>query len=222
MVTSAQLARFRANNAELVSLAQDTLAGFWGSLDTAGNPLDVKRALLGFFPELVTSYGDAAALLAVDFYDETRNVPVSASRFRATLAKPPVRAQSEAVARWGLGPLFDPEPHPFASLTHLSGALQRLVLQAGRTSIISAAGRDPIRTGFARIPIGVTCKWCTLLASRGFVYWSEESAGRFDKWHDKCDCAVVAGTDPDSLPEDYDLTLYENAYANGEGIGRPD
>jgi hypothetical protein len=222
VATSAQLARFRANNAELVRLAQGTLTEFWASLNVAGNPLDVKSALLAFFPELVTSYGDAAALLGADFYDETRNVPVSASRFRATLAAPPKRAQSLAVARWGLGPLFEPDPNPGQALIDLLGATQRMVLQAGRTSIITAAGNDPVRTGFARIPIGKTCPWCTMLASRGFVYWSEESAGEFDKWHNDCDCAVVAGTDSGSLPEDYDLTLYESAYADGSGIGRED
>ena len=50
-------------------------------------------------------------------------------------------------------------------------------------------------TWFARVPSGVnTCTWCAMLASRGYVYWTEETAGKFSKWHDNCRCTVVATT----------------------------
>lgn len=183
-----------------------------------GSPILVRDALLDFFPELVQAYGDAAALLAADFYDELRDVPPSASRFRAVLADPPDSAQARASARWGLGPLFTAQPDPTQALLNLAGSAQRLVLQSGRDTVFTASNRDPVRTAFARIPVGKTCPFCTMVASRGFVYGSAERAGESNTWHDDCDCVIVPGRSPGDLPEGYDLPVLERAYAARVGI----
>ena len=53
----------------------------------------------------------------------------------------------------------------------------------------------PRRVGdvaYARVPTGAeTCTYCMMLASRGFVYRSAESAGHAD--HRGCNCMIVAG-----------------------------
>ena len=65
------------------------------------------------------------------------------------------------------------------------------------------AGHDTL---FARVPSGVnTCTWCAMLAGRGYVYWTEETAGKFSKWHDNCRCTVVATTKKGGI-EGYDPT----------------
>ena len=67
-------------------------------------------------------------------------------------------------------------------------------------------GKGAKRSGvlFARIPAGgETCTFCRMLASRGFVYWSKESAGEMGHFHRNCDCRIVASTDADGL-EGYD------------------
>lgn len=56
---------------------------------------------------------------------------------------------------------------------------------------------------FARIPNGPSCGFCTMLASRGFVYASRKSAGEYTRFHDHCDCRIVAGT-KDTQVEGYD------------------
>lgn len=54
------------------------------------------------------------------------------------------------------------------------------------------AGRDPKAPRFARIPQGdKTCDFCIMLASRGPVYYTEESAGAFTKYHPHCDCLIM-------------------------------
>ncbi len=59
-------------------------------------------------------------------------------------------------------------------------------------------------TWFARVPSGAnTCTWCAMLAGRGYVYWTEETAGKFSKWHDNCRCTVVASTKKGGI-EGYD------------------
>lgn len=63
-------------------------------------------------------------------------------------------------------------------------------------------------TWFARVPSGVnTCTWCAMLAGRGYVYWTEETAGKFSKWHDNCRCTVVATTRKGGI-DGYDPTSW--------------
>ena len=73
---------------------------------------------------------------------------------------------------------------------------------------------------FARVPMGpTTCDFCLMLASRGFVYLSEESAGEFDRFHRHCDCKIIPGTpgtkvdgyDPDEF---YDRWKHPEKYAD--------
>ncbi len=198
MATAAQVAEYRQANQALVALAGNDLADFWGALNLSGDPARVRDELLKFFPELVQAYGDTAAVLGADWYDLMRDVPASAKAFDAVIAAPAATDQAQASARWAIGPLFEHEQSVFgfdaagaevvtgtrlvpsdpdAALSNLLGVTQRLVMQPGRDSVFASAVRDPVRTGVARVPSGVTtCKFCVMLASRGPVYLSEVSA----------------------------------------------
>lgn len=156
-------------------LAQEQLRDFLSSFALDGDPVRVRNALLEFFPELVATYGDVSALLAADFYDALRDVPVSASSFEAAFAAPTDPTKAEGSARWSVGALFDEDVDLFWS--QILGATQRLVLDRGRGTFYNSAAKDPFRTGVARIPRGTeTCAFCIMLASRGAVYQSEVSA----------------------------------------------
>ena len=75
------------------------------------------------------------------------------------------------------------------------------------------------RLGFARVPrAGCTCAFCIMMASRGFVYHTRETAGGGDpanRYHLNCRCAVVPMDASDSTIAGYDesgyLDLYETA-----------
>lgn len=174
MATAAQVAEFRAANQSLVTLAQRDLRDFWSVLDLT-KPDIARDALLELFPELLTSYGDASALLGADWYDMLRDAPPSAARFRAALASPPQTDQAQGALRWAVGPLFDEDVD--LAFAQLMGATQRLVRQPGRDTIWDSAATDSYRTGVIRVPSGTTtCKFCVMLASRGPVYRSQVSA----------------------------------------------
>jgi hypothetical protein len=215
------VAEYREANRSLVTLAQRDLRDFWAALNLSGDPARVRNAVLEFFPELLTQYGDVAALLGADWYDMLRDAPPSAASFRAALARPADTEQAVSTARWALGPLFQSTPDPQSALAALLGSTQRLVLQPGRDTVWASARRDPVRTSFARMPSGpTTCRWCVMLASRGFDYDTAESAGEGRQFHDRCDCVIVPGRTRDDLPDDYDLDEYKRLYADHSGVGR--
>ncbi len=77
------------------------------------------------------------------------------------------------------------------------------------------------RVRFARVPAGgETCPFCLMLASRGAVYYSEETAGANSHYHAHCRCQIVPSWD-DAAIEGYDPDLYYDMwkhpekYANG-------
>lgn len=73
--------------------------------------------------------------------------------------------------------------------------LERLELEtkkAAAYNTIDNVRNDPLSPRFARVPTGEkTCDFCIMLASRGPVYLTEESAGAFTQFHAHCDCKVV-------------------------------
>lgn len=184
------MAEYRTANQSLVLLAQRDLADFWGALNL-NLPERTRDALLDFYPELVAAYGDAAALLGADWYDALRDVPPSATSFKAALARPVDTEQAQGVVRWGAGGLF--ADNPPSTLAALSGAAQRLVLQPGRDTFADAAVEDG-QMRFGRVTSGKdTCDFCVGLAGRGLVYPTRENAGSFNSWHDDCDCVIISG-----------------------------
>ncbi|MFG3715796.1 hypothetical protein [Micromonospora sp. NPDC047730] len=64
----------------------------------------------------------------------------------------------------------------------------RHVTDGGRETIRDTTRRDPVALGFARLTDGDPCYFCAMLASRGPVYESEETAGKDDPYHDGCGC----------------------------------
>lgn len=70
-------------------------------------------------------------------------------------------------------------------LVRLSGAASRLVLEAGRETVLQEVERDPQALGWARVTGASPCAFCAMLAGRGPVY-SEQTVGF--QAHDHCSC----------------------------------
>lgn len=200
-------------------MAQSQLRDFLSSFRLDGDPVRVRNALLQFFPELVTTYGDVSALLASDFYDMLRDVPPSAASFRAAYAAPVDPGKAQGATRWAVGALFAEDAPLFTS--QILGATQRLVSQRGRDTIFDNAARDPVRTAVARIPSGTdTCTFCIMLASRGAAYTDLVSAGEMNDFHDNCDCVPTVIRSKRDFPEGHDLAKFTDLYTSGIGVGK--
>lgn len=115
----------------------------------------------------------------------------------------------------------------------LTDHASRMVSRAAGEYVIQSArkhrrpsSKDAAGVRFARVPGGSeTCSFCLMLASRGWVYWSRETAGEFNHYHQNCRCVVVAsnekhpaleGYDPDGLYERY-LQCREAVQKSTEG-----
>ena len=161
----------------------------------------VRETIMDFAEGLIREYGGAAALNAADFFemqtgianalasesidlkslDTSLRYAISQARYDA-LEKSPLSAVNQNIAR---------QTKNYAHKTMVDNAKKN-------------------HTMFARVPTGAhTCAFCRMLASRGFVYYSKQSAGEMMQFHNDCDCHVVAGVDgvegydPEELYRDY-------------------
>lgn len=82
------------------------------------------------------------------------------------------------------------------ALVQAAGAVKRHVLNGGRETIVGTAARHELR--LARVTDGSPCHFCAMLAGRGAVYLSEDSANV--KPHDACGCSAEI-----ALGDDYEL-----------------
>lgn len=205
----------KAATQQVVKLAQKDLTTLFARFEGVAPEL-VRDALLEAMPALVERYGASAASVAADWYERVRAEQV-VGRYAAALGDGAAEAAVTGSVRSAARHLFDGVPEQ--TLKVLSLALQRHVMHSARSTVAKNVATDPANPRYARVPTGATtCAFCIFMASRGFVYQSEKSAGATGgAYHDGCDCQLVpewnkgvkssiSGYDPDRYK-----ALYEEA-----------
>lgn len=167
---------------ELTGLAANDLSLIWRRLDGAA---ETRDGLMDVLPRLIVTYGSAAATLGADYYDEMRDQAEARKRFRAIPAELPDQGRAEALARWGVSPLFSADPDPDSALTLVTGGLQRIIANADRETVRFSSVQDPSAKGWVRVG-GGECAWCQQYLD-GEVHYTEGYG--FDA-HDHCRCTA--------------------------------
>lgn len=184
-----------------------------------------RKVLLEAVPLLVEEYGNMAAVGAEEWYLQMRRAYTTSS-FSSVLGEPPAAEVVRGNVRAVIGPLFDTSLPADDALKRtrakLNQVVERSVKQTARSTMLTNAARDGQALKFARVPAGSeTCAFCHMLASRGWVYATKESASTAQKtgksFHAGCDCVIVPsfGSD-DPIIEGYDPDLLYQRYLFGE------
>lgn len=203
--------------------AMSKINDFANALDygnTAGSRGFAKEMLQDYAYDCITTYGDNSAEIAARYYDQIAS-EAGAKVPNAILASMPTREQSDANVAYASRSMWDTDTNgKYQAVDSSVGAavsqsVYGHVSRAANNTMMTNAIRDKAR--YARVPTGAhTCAFCMLLASRGFIYHSEQSAlfkSLMGKYHDKCDCRAVScfdddpsldGYDPDEMYDQYD------------------
>lgn len=208
MPTAAQVEPLRRNLATVGKLARRELEGFWRTLDLS-DMVSARRSLEDFFPVLISQYGDIAAIVAADWYEDI---------YREAARMAPQLADGESVnsrMRWAIGAGFGGDSGQ--ALATLGIVTDELVKQFGRDTVVLSSSDN--NRAYARVPTGSeTCAFCLMLASRGFAYATAQGAGELSKFHGDCDCTIIAsdGVDPEGYDPDALYEKYMNARQPGD------
>ncbi len=175
----------------------------WSNGDVASCRAVVVDAITAMMP----AYTDASAQAGADLYDSIRSVAVGSplgasaeSGYSSEAMEGAIRAFVQAIVDDGDVDAFN---------RNVLARISRDIRKSANVSMAKNALRDPLKPKFGRIPSGGdTCRFCLMLASRGFVY---RSVGAAEHCHPDCDCRViqgyegmtVEGYDPDALYSDY-------------------
>lgn len=181
MAPSAASTRLRSGVTALSTLAAHDLDGLWRQVTTAVQARDALRDVL---PALIDTYGLAAGTLAADWYDELRDRAAVRGRFAAIVAELPDQGGADALAGWGVTPLFQAAPDWATARTLIEGGLQRRIANVSRFTVTNSSVKDPHAVGWQRVGLG-GCDFCAMLLDRGAVY--TEATASFDS-HDHCRC----------------------------------
>lgn len=180
-------------------LVEGELADFFGALDLSA-PERARDALLEFTPVLVEEYGEMAAAVAADWYDDVRATERIPGSFRAEMVVPDEAIAIEKTVRRAAGALFTDTPAD--TLTGISSKAGKYTLSASRNTVMRSSFEDPYGRGYQRVARGATCRFCLMLVGRGAVY-SRDTA--FFAAHGHCDCAAVPSWDPTAPEVEADL-----------------
>ncbi|WP_319657375.1 VG15 protein [Streptomyces ipomoeae] len=164
---------------------------------------------------IVARYSEVSATLAADFYDGEREAAAVPGTFTVPVADPPPDEQVDASMRWATKDVWDREPgsatavqlEPLdvrldAAFVKADMVTQKLVADVGRETVRQAVRQDRQAVAYARVAALGACSFCKLMASRGSVYATAETAGRdandgfsgeasVVKFHDNCHCGIL-------------------------------
>lgn len=174
------------------------------------NGFQIDDTFIEYAHSLTTKYGEAAAELSCQLYDELSEYWMSTNKGKKPWkhippAEPAKVATISDVAKTVKGTAK-------TSLTKIPEAVGTLVKRAAEDTTLHNALRDGAE--FAWIPQGDTCAFCRVLASNGWRKMSEAALknGHASHIHPNCDCSYVArmsadidfeGYEPDKLYEEY-------------------
>lgn len=202
----------------------------WSDRETA------TRAAIEITNRYCMQYTGYASVIAADFYTVCRDAEVGISTFEAYAGSHHDPASDGPAVRGMVDSVFASGDDATAIEKFNRECLSRLgasVRSECIETVYSNGRRDPLRPRFARVPVPSgsvygwrpgythnaylaahgTCAFCDMLASRGFVYWSEESASVGRHTHDGCNCKVVPGWGRNPQVEGYDPSDYDSGYA---------
>ncbi|MFE0470476.1 hypothetical protein ACFW2V_02520 [Streptomyces sp. NPDC058947] len=212
--SSTSVARWRQAQSGLSTLLLRDLRG----LRRLINPNRLQSTLplwIEAVAALVARYAEASATLGADFYDSEREAAGISGTFTVQLADPPPGEQTSNSLRWATKDLWPRDEDtatvaqmdPFdirldAAMSKADGAIDRLVLNAGRETVQNAVRRDGGAIAYARAAALGCCSFCALMSSRGAVYKDRGAVGedaneRFIgddsviKYHNYCRCQPI-------------------------------
>jgi len=183
-----------------------------GAIDTAtallasstGSPEARRLVLLDAVPELIGYFSEGSAALAVDFYEEERDV--AGVRGRSFTTELVVNDRTVKIRRgiaWAAEPLF--EGAEDVSAQRLAEVVQLETARPFRDTITANRRRDPEAIGWRRISSGRGCGFCKALADKGAIFRQETA--RFAA-HENCHCTAQPVFGPNDTGEEASALQY--------------
>ena len=185
--------------------ARAALVDALSQIDYSADVADVRNAVIAIMQPACGASSTMAARLAADFYDGLRARFGIDDGFTAEVDSQRVPEATDGAVRAFVQDLVDGKPiEQFVG--KCADRIDYETRLAANKCIEFNAKNDPKKPRWARIPTGAeTCQFCIMLASRGFVYHSKETASHA---HANCNCVITPSWDKSPTAQGYDPDAY--------------
>ena len=194
--------------------SREALIDALSTIDYTADIADVRNAVIAVMQPACGASTTVAARLAADFYDGLRLQFGIDDGYKASIETMREPEATDGAVRAFVQDLVDDKPID-QFIGKCADRIDSETRRAANECIAFNAQQDPEKPRWARVPVvtpviykpwskerGVThnaylaqhgtCQFCMMLASRGFVYHSEELASHA---HPGCDCRVIPSWD---------------------------
>lgn len=204
--------KFSNSVSEITEMAKVKLRAALMGVDLS-DPQAARERIAEIMEEIVGASDVMASVMAASFYDGIREFQLGQKMGAlADSGRDPLSTKS---ATYGITSRLVKDEEPDISL--VEGLLvQRVGYEIQRSigrTMYRNGERDAVRPKFARVPLGSdSCEFCRMLASQGFVYNSEMTAGKLnpDHYHDGCRCRVVCSWERDPIIDGMSASEYND------------
>ena len=180
---------------------------------------DARDEAISYMQTMVDMLSGTASVTAADYFDAAYSLYTGKYEHGATTAESPDSKKVEADVRYSARYLFQEEPDVDSFVKSCASQAQRHAMARANQTIMDNCRKK--KAHYARVPTSASpCDFCLMLASRGFVYATKETAGELGQYHNHCRCRIVPGFgespilkgyDPDALYEEWQRRLSGNA-----------
>lgn len=226
MISTAQWKAYNKAVAKITDEARDAtsrqLANWLAEHDaTVAEARDEAQRILAANAEL---YSQQAAVLAAEWYD-AQGKAAGMKLDRAVTSVTVDRDSLSKTAHYQAGKLVDGDSEGFCAA--VGEWAENEAKRALNATIMANVKRDKKKgVKFARVTSGRnTCTFCLMLASRGAVYHTRESAGELGQYHRHCSCKIVpcySGNKYEVLVEGHDPKNMEKLWQACDEIDAAD
>lgn len=190
--------------------AQAKLASDLAKIDFTADVATIREAVITRMEFYCGPYANMAAILAANFYDGLREISVG-KKLGALAESGREPIATEKAVRGIMQDVVDGKPE--VAVGKLVSRVDYEIKKSAGECVYRNGKRDPLKPKYARVPQGAeNCKFCIMLASRGFVYHNAKQAGENGHYHANCDCRIVPGFDDNPSVAGYDPSAYYDQY----------
>lgn len=230
-VTREEINELAELRARIYQHAENELEELWKHYTPEVVAERFRDFLLQEVPPLINSHADAAGTAVADWYEAIREKDVLDKHryFRAIMGDYPDPQAVNGAIRASARGLFTGKPEQ--TRQQLATAVRRYIRFTENDTFRKTVLADSAKPRYALVPsLPMTCSWCIMLASRGFVY--PEDTAQMMTIHDHCNCtfvpvfkkkelkdAFIDGYDPERYKEMWKKSKQEAARRNRRGKG---
>lgn len=186
--------------------ARSAMVDALSQIDYTADVASIRQAVIAIMQPACGASSTMAARLAADFYDGLRASFGISDEFNAEVYSHREPEATDGAVRAFADKLKGDTPNVNAFQNLCADRIDYETRLAANKCVEHNAKRDPLKPKWARVPTGIeTCEFCIMLASRGFVYHSEETASHA---HAHCDCRIVPSWDKSPKAQGYDPDDY--------------